>query len=74
MTLRDLSLTERVAYEAGQAAAEARRWRVDAVINERETGKPGLAREYQRQHEAEAAAHWRRLAALKTHNPALEGA
>ena len=73
MNPSDLTPTERLAYEAGLADAEARRWRIQADRNEREIGQPGVARAYQHEREAEAAAHWRRLAALKTHNPALEG-
>ena len=65
MNFNDLSPIERLAYEAGQADARAQAWRIDADIDDRD-GKPStVARQYQAEYEAEAAAAWRQLTALK---------
>jgi hypothetical protein len=65
LDLSDLTETERLAYQAGRDQARADRWRIDAEISERRGEPSNTAREYQRQHEAEAANAWRQLAAAK---------
>ena len=65
MDVRDLSDAEYAAYCAGRDEARADEWRSDADQQERKTGRPGQARRYQREYERKAAAHWRRLAALR---------
>ena len=65
MDVRDLSDAEYAAYCAGRDEARAADWRADADQQERKTGRPGQARQYQLEYERKAADAWRRLENLR---------